>query len=65
MGHFCKFNKASPDGNIWVEEKVMSGEEKMTCLSPKLVIFKDLHPCYAHVFMEGTKRVILVARKWP
>lgn len=38
MGHFYKVNKASSDGNIWVEEK-MSGVEKMTCLSPNLVVF--------------------------
>jgi hypothetical protein len=44
MGHFYKFNKASSDGNIWFEEEEMSGEGKMTCLSPNLVIFKDLHP---------------------
>jgi hypothetical protein len=45
MGHFYKFNKTRSDGNIWVKEKDMSGEEKMICLSPNLVISKDLHPC--------------------
>ena len=54
MGHFYEFNKTLSDENIWVEKKEMSREEKMTCLSPNLVIFKDLHPCYARVSMEGT-----------
>jgi len=45
MGHFYKFNETRSDGNIGVEEEEMSGEEKMTNLSPNLVIFKDLHPC--------------------